>query len=251
MRPVSVLFPGPSKSLVNHLTAMPHPCCWRPCAAVLQIYGAMALPVLLAVGIGVNLVGWNRAHINVPLVFYFDSRTMVDFRQYLEIPTFFLCTLAYCLWLSFTVVSNTISPQVWPLVWLFSTIAVLFNPAPVFHKSARWWIIRSTLRVITAGLVRVEVSSLPCSYIGTRAFSRLNGFCSSSSETSGLATNSAASTTPPSTLASSSVHTPTTSHRTLAAPARPTGHGPRLFWLLCRISGVSGSLSDVTLIRVK
>lgn len=125
-------------------------------ATILQIYGAMALPVLLAVGIGINLVGWNRAHINVPLVFYFDSRTMVDFRQYLEIPTFFLCTLAYCLWLSFTVVSSTISPQVWPLVWLFSTIAVLFNPAPIFHKNARWWIIRSTLRVITAGLVRVE-----------------------------------------------------------------------------------------------
>ena len=82
---------------------------------------------------------------------------MLDYRQYMEIPSLLICTLAYCIWLSFTVVSDTISPQVWPLVWLFSTIAIIINPAPIFHREARWWIIRSTVRVLTAGLVRVDV----------------------------------------------------------------------------------------------
>lgn len=125
---------------------------------VLQLYGSMLLPVLLAWGVGINLVGWSRAHINIPLVFYFDTRTHIDYRQYLEIPSLLLCTLAYCFWLSFNVTSSVISPQVWPLVWLFTTILILFNPFPVFHSNARWWIIRSTIRVFTAGLVRVQVS---------------------------------------------------------------------------------------------
>jgi hypothetical protein len=118
----------------------------------------MMLPVLLAVGAGVNLITWHQAHINVNLIYSFDLRTALDFRQYLEIPAFFFCTLSYCLWLSFTVVSDTISPQVWPLVWLFTTAAILFNPLPVFHKSARWWIIRTTARVLSAGAATVEVS---------------------------------------------------------------------------------------------
>lgn len=117
----------------------------------------MVLPLILAFGVGVNLIGWTNAHINIPLIFYFDTRTHIDYREYLEIPCLLLCSLSYCFWLSLTVVSETFTPQVWPLVWFFSTIIILFNPLPVFHKSARWWIIRSTLRVMTAGLVRVEV----------------------------------------------------------------------------------------------
>lgn len=125
---------------------------------VLQLYGALLLPIILSVGVGLNLVVWTSAHINIPLVFYFDTRTTTDYRCFQEIPALFFCTLCYCFWLSFNVVSKTISPQVWPVVWIFSTILILFNPLPVFHETARWWIIRSTARVITSGLVRVEVS---------------------------------------------------------------------------------------------
>lgn len=113
--------------------------------------------MLLAWGVGINLVVWTKAHINIPLVFYFDTRTHIDYRVYLEIPTLLLFTLAWCFWLSFTVISETVSPQVWPLVWIISTVLILFNPFPVFHSDARWWIIRSTVRVFTAGLFRVQV----------------------------------------------------------------------------------------------
>lgn len=126
---------------------------------MLQLYGSFLLPVLLGFGIGINLIGWSRAHINIPLVFYFDTRNHIDYRQFLEIPSLLLFTLCYCFWLSMTVVSNTVSPQVWPLVWLFSTILIIFNPLPVFHRTARWWLIKSTIRVFLAGIVRVQVSS--------------------------------------------------------------------------------------------
>lgn len=123
---------------------------------LLQLYGALLLPVLLAWGVGINLVGWTRARINIPLVFYFDTRTHIDYRVYLEIPTLLLFTLSWCFWLSFTVQSETVSPQVWPLVWIISTILILFNPFPIFHANARWWIIRSTIRVFSAGIFRVQ-----------------------------------------------------------------------------------------------
>jgi hypothetical protein len=129
-----------------------------PLCTVLQLYGSFLLPVLIALGVGVNLVCWTLAHINIPLVFYFDTRTHIDYRVYLEIPSLLLFTLSWCFWLSFTVISDTVSPQVWPLVWLITTILILFNPARVFHFEARWWLIRSTFRVFTAGLFRVQVS---------------------------------------------------------------------------------------------
>lgn len=101
-------------------------------------------------------MGWSAAHINVPLVFYFDARTHIVFRQFIEIPSLLLCMLGYCFWLSFAVVSDTISPQAWPLVWLFAVIALLFNPLPFYYPHARTWLIRSTVRVFSAGLVRVQ-----------------------------------------------------------------------------------------------
>ena len=165
----------------------------------------MMLPVLLAVGAGVNLIAWHQAHINVNLIYSFDLRTALDFRQYLEIPAFFFCTLSYCLWLSFTVVSDTISPQVWPLVWLFTTMAILFNPLPVFHKSARWWLIRTTARVLSAGAATVEVSGIDV----WRRCCRTDATSLYSSGTSGSETSSAVSTTPACPWAFSSARTGT------------------------------------------
>lgn len=126
-------------------------------SVVLQLYGALFLPVLLGLGIGLNLIGWTAAHINIPLVFYFDTRHHIDMLEYLEIPAFLMCSLCYCFWLSFTITSSFISPQVWPLVWIIGFIILLFNPLLIFYHHARWWLIRSTFRVFTAGLVKVEV----------------------------------------------------------------------------------------------
>lgn len=169
----------------------------------------------------------------------------MDYRQYLEIPSLLICTLAYCLWLSFTVVSDTISPQVWPLVWFFSTIVIILNPAPIFHREARWWIVRSTVRVLTAGLVRVEVSTMIC-IVEVQKLMLANSF-----ETSGSAINSFLYTIQAIISAFWSAHTRIAGGQKSTLSVLRTLPGQVLSWFLCPIYGVLANLYDVITIHEK
>lgn len=131
--------------------------------AVLQIYAAFFLPVFLGFTIGFNLIAWQRARIDRPVVFSFDRRTHLHLHEYFELPTFLLMTLALCLYLSFSIFHPNFPPQLWPMVWLWSTLAFFLNPFPIFHYPARWWLVRSLCRVVMSGLIEVEVS---CSKFG-------------------------------------------------------------------------------------
>lgn len=126
-------------------------------ATVLQIYAAFFLPTFLALTVGFNLIAWQRARIDVPVVFSFDRRTHLHIHEYFELPTFLLMTLSACMYLSFSVYTTSTPPQLWPLVWLFSTLAFFLNPLPILHYHARWWLLRSLCRVVASGLIQVEV----------------------------------------------------------------------------------------------
>ncbi|CAG8510116.1 23783_t:CDS:10, partial [Cetraspora pellucida] len=60
----------------------------------LQFYCGMILPMILLLIIGVAMYIWTKMHINYKFIFEFDPRNNLDFRQYIEIPSFFL--LAVC-----------------------------------------------------------------------------------------------------------------------------------------------------------
>jgi hypothetical protein len=36
-------------------------------------------------------------------------------------------------------------------------LSIMLNPLPILYPSARWWMLRSFLRMISAGLVRVSL----------------------------------------------------------------------------------------------
>lgn len=134
-------------------------------AAVLQIYSAFALPVLLGLSLGLNLIAWARARIDVPVVFSFDRRTQVHRHAFFELPAFFLFTLSLGFYASFSVWTWTraLPPTFWPMLWLLSSLVLLINPLPYFHYHARWWLVRSTFRVFASGLIEVEVGAKsPC-----------------------------------------------------------------------------------------
>jgi hypothetical protein len=69
-------------------------------AALLQLFGAIALPVVFAMLVSINLLAWVSARINYPLIFELDDRGQIDFRQYLELPAALWCLLCYCFWLA-------------------------------------------------------------------------------------------------------------------------------------------------------
>jgi hypothetical protein len=80
----------------------------------------------------------------------------LDFKR-LQLPAFLFATLAYAFWLSFSRAgAETVAPTSWPIMWLGLAAAVLFNPLPIFHRSARWWLLRVVGKLFISGRTRVE-----------------------------------------------------------------------------------------------
>jgi hypothetical protein len=84
-----------------------------------------------------------------------NLQTRLDYREYFEIPSFLFVAISYAFWLSFADI-DAVSPNLWPLVWLAITAAVLLNPFPVMSKTSRYWLIKSIARLLVPGVSRVE-----------------------------------------------------------------------------------------------
>ncbi|KDN50194.1 hypothetical protein RSAG8_01530, partial [Rhizoctonia solani AG-8 WAC10335] len=126
-------------------------------AALLQVYAALCIPVIFSLLLGLNMVAWARARINFIFIFELDARTVIDAREYTELPAFLFATLAYAFWFSFSRAgAETIAPTTWPAMWLGLAAVVLFNPLPIFHRSARWWLLRTVGKLFVSGRTRVE-----------------------------------------------------------------------------------------------
>nr|GAT52934.1 signal transduction protein [Mycena chlorophos] len=126
---------------------------------LLFIFGVFFVPVFFAVLIGLNLLVWSRNRINYTFIFELNLRTRLDHREYWLLPSVLLATLSYAFWLSFARIgAPTISPTLWPAVWLGCTTMLLVDPFPVLFKSSRYWLIKNTAKLLKSGLRRVEFS---------------------------------------------------------------------------------------------
>ncbi|KAF5390741.1 hypothetical protein D9757_004545 [Collybiopsis confluens] len=124
---------------------------------LLFAYGVISIPVFFSLLVGVNLLVWSRSRINYVFIFELDPRTRLDHREYFEIPSLLFVTLSYAFWLSFSLIgAPSISPDVWPLVWLGFTVVVMLDPFNVFFKSSRFWLVKSVLKLLVPGMRRVE-----------------------------------------------------------------------------------------------
>ncbi|KAG9123684.1 hypothetical protein FRC07_014276 [Ceratobasidium sp. 392] len=126
-------------------------------AALLQIYAALCIPVVFSLLIGLNLIVWARARINFIFIFELDARTVIDAREYIELPAFLFATLSYAFWLSFSRAgAEDIASTSWPLAWVGLAIVVVANPLPIFHRSARYWLLKTVGKLFVSGHTRVE-----------------------------------------------------------------------------------------------
>ncbi|KAG8714690.1 hypothetical protein FRC08_011581 [Ceratobasidium sp. 394] len=126
-------------------------------AALLQVYAALCIPVVFSLLVSLNLIAWARARINFIFIFELDARTVIDAREYIELPAFLFSTLAYAFWLSFSRAGvEHIASTTWPLVWVGLAASVLANPLPIFHRSARYWLLKTVGKLFISGHARVE-----------------------------------------------------------------------------------------------
>lgn len=55
---------------------------WR---SLLEVYSALAIPVVFSVLLGLNMVAWARKRLNYVFIFELDLRTVIDPREYFEV----------------------------------------------------------------------------------------------------------------------------------------------------------------------
>ncbi|KAG0659046.1 hypothetical protein C6P46_005342 [Rhodotorula mucilaginosa] len=120
-------------------------------AALLQLFGACYLPVFFCLAFFLNLAACYV------LIFELDIRNKMDYHQFIEIPAllyFILSLFWWAAWNNFW--PGHIEPSAYPLAWIVVALSIMLNPLPILYPSARWWMLRSFLRMISAGLVRVS-----------------------------------------------------------------------------------------------
>lgn len=90
------------------------------------------------------------------LVFELDVRTKMDYHQFIELPAllyFILSLFWWAAWQNFW--PNHVEPSAYPLAWIVVALSVMLNPLPILYPSARWWMVRTFLRMISSGAVAV------------------------------------------------------------------------------------------------
>ncbi|KAK7463123.1 Xenotropic and polytropic retrovirus receptor 1 [Stygiomarasmius scandens] len=124
---------------------------------LLFFYSIFLIPVVFSLLVGLNLSVWANSRINYIFIFELEPRTRLDHREYFEIPSLLFATLCYAFWLSFSRIgAPSISPNIWPLVWLGFTALVMFDPLQINFKESRYWLIRRIGKLLVPGATRVE-----------------------------------------------------------------------------------------------
>ncbi|GMK56353.1 hypothetical protein CspeluHIS016_0301930 [Cutaneotrichosporon spelunceum] len=124
--------------------------------ALLQMYGGLFIPVFFGLLFELNLCAWVEARINYEFVMELNRPTL-DYRSFMEIPSFLYVTLSYCFFFSFYQVGTShVAVTTWPLAWTVLAVAFFINPLPIFRRRVRYWFIKVLFRVCTPGYSRVE-----------------------------------------------------------------------------------------------
>ncbi|CAI7666329.1 unnamed protein product [Penicillium bialowiezense] len=121
---------------------------------LLQIYGGYFLIVFHVLLFCLDCMIWTKSKINHAFVFEYDTRHTLEWRQLLEIPSFFLFLMGLFMWLNFSWYNHMYI--YWPVVLIGLTVLIIFLPARVLHHRSRKWFAFSNWRLLLAGIYPVE-----------------------------------------------------------------------------------------------
>ncbi|KAJ5665181.1 uncharacterized protein N7477_007629 [Penicillium maclennaniae] len=121
---------------------------------LLQIYGGYFLIAFHFLLFSLDCMVWTKSKINYAFVFEYDTRHTLEWRQLLEIPSFFIFLMGLFMWLNFSWINAMYI--YWPVVLIGLTLIIIFLPVRVlYHRSRKWWAF-SNWRLLLAGIYPVE-----------------------------------------------------------------------------------------------
>ncbi|CAG8651238.1 15606_t:CDS:10 [Rhizophagus irregularis] len=121
---------------------------------LIELYSGFFLAIVFLLLLGVNMYIWTMSHINYKFIFEFDTRSNLDFRQYLEIPSIIFLVMCYVMLFNFQYKPS--DQLISPIILVISIVAILFNPFRILYYNARKWFLFSVTRLLGSGILRVE-----------------------------------------------------------------------------------------------
>ncbi|KAJ5108573.1 hypothetical protein N7456_005248 [Penicillium angulare] len=144
--------------LVLGLSSPVPPLVQRSVADLRQIYGGYFLIVFHFLLFWADCIIWTRSKVNYGFVFEYDSMHMLDWRQFLGIPAFFMLILGICMLVNFQWFNAMYI--YWPVLLIGATVIIVFLPAPIlYHRSRKWWA-ATNWRLLLPCFYRVEFRDL-------------------------------------------------------------------------------------------
>ncbi|KAF2858567.1 EXS-domain-containing protein [Piedraia hortae CBS 480.64] len=123
---------------------------------LLQLYAGYLLLWLLVMLFCIDAAIFTKYRINYPFIFEFDARSVLNWKEAIELPAWFGLLLGFAVWLNFSRWSPDVMYIYWPVV-LVGAAAILFClPPPFFYWSSRRWMLVSNFRLLLAGVYPVE-----------------------------------------------------------------------------------------------
>lgn len=122
----------------------------------IRLYRAPLLVIEFVFLIGINIYGWRSAGCNHVLIFELDPRNHLSEQHLMELAAIFgvVWTVSMLSFLFST--SLSIPPYVNPLSLAIIMIVFLVNPLKVFRHEARFWLLRTIGRMISAPFYPVQ-----------------------------------------------------------------------------------------------
>ncbi|GFP55419.1 protein SYG1 homolog [Trichoderma asperellum] len=106
---------------------------------LLQIYGGFFLMLMLFSLFCINCSIWMRNKVNYQFIFEFDQRSMLDWRQLAEFPSFFLLLLGVTMWVNFSRYGDDSMYLYYPVVLIGLSVLIILLPFPVLSYKSRIW----------------------------------------------------------------------------------------------------------------
>lgn len=105
-----------------------------------------------------NTYGWRNAGVNHILIFEIDPRDHLNYLQLLTVGMLFIflwgCTLV--LYIFSPLVTPSMKPETWPLIFFIIVFGLFLLPAPIFYHRTRLWLLKRLFRIFTSPVFDVQ-----------------------------------------------------------------------------------------------
>lgn len=122
-----------------------------------EVWGGFILVNVAFILVGINYYTYTAYKINYKFIFEFNLANVLDYRQFLVLPSAALAVLCFCSWFSWrNFWPNSFPGRDWPLIFLTIALVGFLWPGRQLYAASRRWLQIALWRIVWSGFYPVE-----------------------------------------------------------------------------------------------